>query len=63
MRRDIAADAKRISIDAPGMRGTISTVGARIDDAILTKLSGNAGQRQRQHSPAEAGWRAEILLR
>lgn len=35
-RREIAADPKRIRIDAPGMRGTISTVGARIDDAILT---------------------------
>ncbi len=35
-RREIAADPKRIRIEAPGMRGTISTVGARIDDAILT---------------------------
>jgi YidC/Oxa1 family membrane protein insertase len=35
-RQEIAADPKRIRIDAPGMRGTISTVGARIDDAILT---------------------------
>lgn len=35
-RREIAADPKRIRIDAPGMRGTISTVGARIDDTILT---------------------------
>ena len=36
IRGEIAADPKRIRIDAPGMRGTISTVGARIDDAILT---------------------------
>ena len=35
-RQEIAADPNRIRIDAPGMRGTISTVGARIDDAILT---------------------------
>ncbi|MEQ9316296.1 MAG: membrane protein insertase YidC, partial [Henriciella sp.] len=35
-RREIAADPKRITIDAPGMRGTISTVGARIDDTVLT---------------------------
>jgi len=36
-RRAIAADPKRIRIDAPGMRGTISTVGARIDDTVLTQ--------------------------
>ncbi|MBO6562144.1 MAG: membrane protein insertase YidC [Nisaea sp.] len=35
-RRDIAAEANRVRIDAPGMRGTISPVGARIDDAVLT---------------------------
>jgi YidC/Oxa1 family membrane protein insertase len=35
-RRAIAADPKRIKIEAPGMRGTISTVGARIDDTVLT---------------------------
>jgi len=35
-RREIAADPKRVRIEAPGMRGTISPVGARIDDAILT---------------------------